>query len=408
MSVLSYRAERDALDILNDTYVNPTGLCLLQGPTLSGKSTLIRSFVDTLHEDTAVAIIDGKGLNASNLLNGILQQFGYDFESGSANELLGLIRVFALQQAASHEPPLLIVDNTDAMKPSALRALCELAGLRVQTGSALKVIIVSDRSLSALLSAPAMEPISRRLLHDFHMRPMTQQETKSYLYNKLRAAGSDQPESIFSEEVCNELWTASGGWPGILDRLSLLALARAATLPVSVADIERPTLPNGTWDEAEVALAEEKLAQTQAPPRLIVMEEGTIVADLNMDKSRMLIGRSDHNDIMIVSRFISRHHALLVRQDNDTVLADLNSSNGTFVNSNRVTNHVLKHGDLITIGHHNIKFNDPNSRTRGHLAGKGFADTTVIKTLEDLRDLLAEEKTTELPIIRNDLPTIQP
>lgn len=404
LSVLSYHSERDALDILNDTYLNPTGICLLQGPALSGKSTLIRSFIDTLHEDCAVALIDGKDLNTTLFLNGILQQFGYNFESNSPNELLGLIRVFALQQAASHDPPILIVENAHEMKPSALRALCELADLKTRSGSALKIVLVSDQSLAALIGAPSMESISRRLLHDFHLRPMQKRESKPYLYDKLRAAGSEQPDLIFPDEVCDALWTASGGWPGILDRLALMALARAESLPVAVADIERPVLPNGTWNEAEVALAARQLEQTNKPPRLLVMDEGTIVADLRMDQTRMLIGRSDHNDIIIANRFISRHHALLVRHDNETLLLDLNSRNGTYVNANRISSHVLKHDDLITIGHHNIKFDDVTAQHRGYPHGEGFAETAVIQTLDDLRNLLADENTAALPAISDDRP----
>lgn len=404
LSVLSYRSEREALDMLNDTYVNPTGLCVLQGPTLSGKSTLIRSFIDTLHEDCAVGIIDGRGLNTTLLLNGILRQFGYNFESNSSNELLGLIRVFALQQSASHEPPLLIIENAHEMKASALRTLCELADLRTRSGSALKIVLVSDQSLAALISAPSMESISSRLLHDFHLRPMKKWESKPYLYDKLRAAGSEEPQSIFPDDVCEKLWTASGGWPGILDRLALLALARAETLPVAAANIERPALPNGTWNEAELALAAKQLGQTNEPPRLIVMDEGTIVADLKMNEARMLIGRSDYNDIIIANRFISRHHALLVRHDSETLLLDLNSRNGTYVNANRVSSHVLKHDDLITIGHHNIKFDDVTARSRGYPGGEGFADTAIIQSLDDLRNLLADENTAALPAISGDHP----
>ncbi|MGB5576520.1 MAG: AAA family ATPase, partial [Woeseiaceae bacterium] len=235
LAVLSYGAHNEALDMLKDTYEHRSGLCLLQGPTLSGKSTLIRKFIDTLHEDCAVALVDGKGLNTTNLLTGILHQFGYTLETSSANELLGLVRVFALQQAACHESPLLIIENTHEMNPSGLRALCELAELRVNTGSALKIVLVSDRPLVSLMQAPAMQSLSERLLHDLHLHPMTRQETKGYLHGKLRSAGSDYPNFIFPDAVCSELWKASGGWPGILDRLALLALARAATLPVSVA-----------------------------------------------------------------------------------------------------------------------------------------------------------------------------
>ena len=126
-----------------------------------------------------------------------------------------------------------------------------------------------------------------------------------------------------------------------------------------------------------------------------------------MDKPRLLIGRSEHNDIAIGSRFVSRHHALLVRHGNATFLMDLNSTNGTFVNARRVSNHVLLHNDVITVGHHKIKFSDPFATKRGKLEGSEFADTAIMKTLEDMRNLLAQENTALLPAASEDLPTIQ-
>ena len=407
LSIVPYASEQAAIEMLQATCLHPTGLSLLQGPTLSGKSTLIRSFVESLHEDCSVAVIDGKGLNTTKLLSSVLRQFGYALDLNSANELLGLVRVFALQQAAHHEPPLLIIENAHELNPSALRALCELAELRVRMGSALKLVLVSDRSMSSITGAAAMGPIAERLLHDFHLHPMTQAESRNYLYAKLRAAGSDYPEFVFSREVSEELWKASGGWPGILDRVALLALARAETLPVKLAEVEHPSLPTGTWDDNEVLAVQQEEITNPKPPQLILTNSGSILKDLTMDKQRMLIGRSEHNDIAITSRFISRHHTMLVRHGASTFLMDLNSTNGTFVNAERVSNQVLGHEDVITIGHHKIKFYDPYATTRGALDGDEFADTSIMKTLEDMRQLLAQGNTALMPAASEDLPTIQ-
>lgn len=396
-ATLSYMSQRAALEILESTYHAPKGLSLLQGPALSGKSTLIRRFIDSLHQDCAVALIDGTGLNTSNLLLSILRQFGYDVELSSPSEMLGLIRVFTLQQAAYHEPPLLIIENMHEMRPSALRALCELAELKVQAGSALKMVLVSDRSLQHMLDAPAMQAIAKRLLHDFHMRPMTELEARDYLHSKLRGAGSSCPDFVFPSVVCEELWKASGGWPGILDRLALLALARARSLPVAVEDIEYPTLPNGTWDEAQLAAAEQIPVTEPATPKLMVSSQGHLLRELDMQRPRLLIGRAEHNDIVIDNDYISRHHTLLVRHGSSTFLMDLNSTNGTYVNSQRISNHVLVNNDVITVGHYSIKFIDPAARERGTLDGDEFADTAIMQSLEDMRALLARENTELLP-----------
>jgi len=397
LEIISYGAAEAALEALRETCDNPTGLSLLQGPSLSGKSTLIRTFVDSLHHDSAVAVVDGTGLNTTNLLISVMHHFGYDVELSSANELLGLVRVFVLQQAASGEPPLLIIENTHELNPSALRALCELAALRVQTCRALKLVLVSDRSLATMMAVPAMEPMSKRILHDFHLRPMTRNETQDFLHSKLRAAGANNPKLIFPDEVCGELWKASAGWPGITDRIALLALARARTLPVTVNEIEHPTLPSGTWDKNDVRQDDIE------PPQLIVSIDGKGISKLTMGKSRCLVGRSEHNDISIDSRFISRHHAMLVRHGASTFLMDLNSTNGTFVNSKRVSNHVLIHDDIITVGHHRIRFSDPQAMSRVQLSGEQFDDTVIMKTLEDMRNLLAQENTSVMPVATDDL-----
>ena len=407
LAVSNYASKDAALKVLRETCEHPTGLSLLQGPPLSGKSTLVRSFVESLPTDFSVAVIDGKGLNTTNLLISVLRQFGYTLELCSANELLGLVRVFALQQARTEGAPLLIIENAHELNPSAMRALCELAELRVRATSALKFVLVSDRSLHSIMASPHMAAMTNRIVHDFHLRPMNRAETKQYLHLKLQAAGSAFPAFILPHEVCTDIWRASGGWPGIVDRIALLAMAHTETLPVTISAVEHPELPTGTWaaNGDQETLPDDKIAP--APPRLIVTNNGSVLDELSMEKTRAIIGRSEHNDISIGSRFVSRHHALLVRHGTATFLMDLNSTNGTFVNSRRVSNHVLMHDDIITLGHHRIKFHDPHATSSEALDGVEFADTAIMKTLEDMRNLLAQENTALLPAVSENLPTIQ-
>lgn len=405
LAAVSYASYDEGLKVLEESCSLPNGLSLIQGPSLAGKSTLVRAFVDSLPEERAVAVVDGKELNTVRLLQGILGQFGFVLDNSSTNELLGLLRVFTMQQAASHKAPILIIENTYALRASGLRSLCELAELKVRGMSALKMVLVSDQPLLPLVESPEMQTLARRLTHDFHLRPLSQQEALRYLHTKLRAAGSDVPEFIFPLAVCSELWRASGGWPGVLDRVALLALARAETLPVKQSQIEQPVVPQGTWQAVDAAEPDAASDEQPGPPMLFVSHEGDTLQELAFDAPRLLLGRSDHNDITISSRFISRHHALLVRHGNTTFLMDLNSTNGTFVNSRRVSNHVLVHDDVISIGNHRIKFHDPYAIRRGSLDGTEFADTVIMKSLDDMRKLLAQENTAVLPAVTENLPT---
>jgi pSer/pThr/pTyr-binding forkhead associated (FHA) protein len=107
-------------------------------------------------------------------------------------------------------------------------------------------------------------------------------------------------------------------------------MAGTDALPVSSNDIEFPSLPVGTWDEAAEELAEVQQAAGTSLPKIVVSENGNVIEQLVLDQPRLLIGRSIHNDITIGSRFVSRHHALLTRYRDATLIMDLNSTNGTF------------------------------------------------------------------------------
>ena len=406
LSIVSYSSQLEAIDVLQQTSDSPTGLSLIQGPSLSGKSTLIRQFIETVPDDCAHAVIDGDGMNTKTLLESLLRQFGYEVDFNTNNELLAILRVYAQQQAATHTPPIVIVENAHGLNTSALRVLCELAALQVRQSCSLKLVFVSDRSLRSIVDAPAMKSKSRRLTADFHLRPMSCEETTQYLHQKLHKAGSAVPALVFPNSVCNEIWDASGGWPGIVDRIALLALASADSLPVPRSSVERPVLPNGTWDARTTDESHDLAGDPPAPPTLILTEKGKSPRQVRFEKPRLLIGRSEHNDMSIDSRFISRHHVLLVRHGSATFLMDLNSTNGTFVNSRRVSNHVLTNDDIITVGNHRIKFCDPHAQHRGTLDGAEFADTAIMKTLEDMKSLLARENTAVMPTPSENVPTL--
>ena len=67
--------------------------------------------------------------------------------------------------------------------------------------------------------------------------------------------------------------------PGVLDRLALLSLARADTLPIPLEKIERPVVPQGTWDEAPDIEPVTQASTPPQPPTLFVTHEGETLRD---------------------------------------------------------------------------------------------------------------------------------
>jgi chromosome segregation ATPase len=91
---------------------------------------------------------------------------------------------------------------------------------------------------------------------------------------------------------------------------------------------------------------------------LEVVKDGKIeqVMEIAEGQSRIMIGRSEDSELRLNSKFVSGHHALIFCTEQGLYIEDLNSSNGTIVNSRTVTRCDLKASDIITIGDFQIRF----------------------------------------------------
>jgi len=92
--------------------------------------------------------------------------------------------------------------------------------------------------------------------------------------------------------------------------------------------------------------------------RLILSMNGQTMAEYNMSKERYTIGRLQDNDVRIDNPTVSGHHSLIINILNDSFLEDLNSTNGTYVNGKLIKKHALQHGDVVTVGKHQLRYVD--------------------------------------------------
>jgi pSer/pThr/pTyr-binding forkhead associated (FHA) protein len=92
--------------------------------------------------------------------------------------------------------------------------------------------------------------------------------------------------------------------------------------------------------------------------RVEVLFRDEFVSELSLPFGAAVIGRTPENNLQIRSKFISRHHAQIVSDAEQSVLEDLNSTNGVFVKGKRVKNHALKDGDVIQLGEHKLLYRD--------------------------------------------------
>lgn len=89
-------------------------------------------------------------------------------------------------------------------------------------------------------------------------------------------------------------------------------------------------------------------------PSLVISIDGTIIKEVALTKERTTLGRRPYNDIVISNLAVSGEHALLHCADGRVSIEDLQSTNGTYVNQQRITRQELQHGDQLHIGQYQL------------------------------------------------------
>ena len=366
---VKYESQQHALDFIWSILGSGNAIGVIEGPEGSGKSTVVRQFASELPRDTSIAALDGTRYKPRGFVSEILARYGYTTDLQTTEELLQLLAMFAGQQTRSYQPPIIMIDNADRMYPSTLRTLGKIAAMREGGKPALRIILTTRRRLNALSEEDgklgAERPIEVRRLE-----PMTANEALVYLHARLEACGVGVPDSVFPGDACDKLHEISRGWPARLNALSLTAIKRSEQLPVTVTRImQRPA----------------KLPQQRKAPSLVISKDGKTLREFVFDDKKVLIGRSEFADIVIEDEFCSKFHALLMLYSDGLVLLDLNSVNGTTVNSVKVKSTLLLDNDVISLGHHRLKVMNvpvPDQAAAGRTTA---ADTRRMKNLDEMR-----------------------
>jgi hypothetical protein len=82
----------------------------------------------------------------------------------------------------------------------------------------------------------------------------------------------------------------------------------------------------------------------------LMADDGSAVLDISIN--RTLIGRALDSDIRVANQEVSRHHAVIFREEGNSMISDLHTANGTFVNGVRIANGpvLVSAGDSIILG----------------------------------------------------------
>ena len=110
-------------------------------------------------------------------------------------------------------------------------------------------------------------------------------------------------------------------------------------------------------------------------PRLVLLTEGFTGRSFELKADRSTVGRLDDNNFQIPAPSVSSHHCEVLLRGNDVVIKDLDSTNGTFINGEQVTEQVLAVGQTVRFGSIEARL---EASTPTGATGKKVLDKTAV------------------------------
>lgn len=90
-------------------------------------------------------------------------------------------------------------------------------------------------------------------------------------------------------------------------------------------------------------------------PKLVVLNQGLSGKSCEIKPEKVTIGRVEDNAFVLAEQSVSSHHCEVFLRGTDVVIKDLESTNGTFINGDKISESVLKPGQALRIGSVELK-----------------------------------------------------
>ncbi len=223
----------EALNSLRYAISERKGFVVITGEIGAGKTTVCRSLLNQLDQDTKVAVITNTHLNQKELLETVLEEFEIEFATGSKRKLLSQLNKYLIRQLAENINTVLIIDEAQNLTQKVLEEVRMLSNLETEKEKLIQIILLGQPQLKKKLQHANLAQFKQRIAVYYHLYALTRKETQDYIHHRLGLAAADAAAApIFTPEALEEIYTYSKGIPRLINLASDSALLSAYVMNI--------------------------------------------------------------------------------------------------------------------------------------------------------------------------------
>jgi general secretion pathway protein A len=213
------RHTEEALACLTYGIQSRKGFVLLTGEVGTGKTTLVNKLLEWLRlQQVATAFIFNSRMNVPQFLDYMMADFNITCDANAKSQLLMRLYNWLLDRYRAGETAVLIVDEAQNLSDEVLEEIRLMTNLETFTEKLLQIVLVGQPELEQKLKQPNLRQLRQRLTLRAKTHPLTLEETRAYVAQRLKIAGSNG-QQIFSPESLTAIHRFSNGIPRVINLL---------------------------------------------------------------------------------------------------------------------------------------------------------------------------------------------
>jgi type II secretory pathway predicted ATPase ExeA len=217
---------REALACLQYGIAARKGFVVMTGEVGTGKTTLLKTVLGSFVQDRILtAFIFNPRLSVLDFLEFVLVDFGIQPETRTKSGMLLQLNRWLIDRFRNRQLCAIVVDEAQDLSSELLEEIRLLTNLETSSEKLVQIVLSGQPELEVKLCDPGARQLRQRISLWCKTLPLTSEETKGYIAERLRIAGASQP--VLSPDAVQLVHRYSMGIPRLINLICEHALISA-------------------------------------------------------------------------------------------------------------------------------------------------------------------------------------